>query len=484
MGSASHSNRSLIAFTPALLWGGALVFVLALIFGGATRQGLWSDAIVQLVSLPLLAAALIPLTLSSARPILWPLVIVSGAVLLPLYQLIPLPPQLWTALPGRAAFAEMYAQAGMALPWLPVSLDPGATWRAALSLIPPVAVFLATAQLGFRARRTMTLVLGAAAVASILLGVAQFMLGPNSGLRLFVVTNTTDSVGFFANRNHYAALLYATLPFVAAWIAGMARDRRPERAMAIVAAMLVFVAIVIGLAIARSRAGILLACVVSLASLVIVMRDGGSGGRRAALAVGAATLIGAALAVHYAFFSVAARLGDGVVDENRIAISVITFLTGLTFQPTGAGFGTFEAIYQTVEPTSSMIPSYVNHAHNDWAELWLEGGGLALAVLAGFLVWYAASTIRIWRARPFADSGPLDAAIARAATVAIGALLLHSWFDYPLRTTAMSVVFAFCAALLVEPVRVMPGSYLPAQASEWWDRWQARRTRRKFAGWT
>lgn len=485
MRSASRQSvsRPLLAFAPLLFWPCALCIFVAIILGGATRQGLWSDAIVQIFCLPLLAMALASLGNGSIRPITWPLALIVGAVLLPLYQLVPLPPGVWSSLPGRADFAAMYEQAGMALPWLPVSLDPGATWRATLSLIPPIAVFLATVQIGLRARRTLTLVFGAAAVASVLLGLAQIMLGPGSGLRLFTITNNTDSVGFFANRNHYAALLYAMLPFIAAWIAGVSDDRRPERYLAVIAAMLVFIAIVIGLALARSRAGILLACLVAFGGIIIVVGLGGKNGRRAALAVGAATLIGAAFAVHYAFFSVAARLGDGVVDENRLAITVTTWLTGLAYQPTGSGLGTFAPIYQMVEPVTAIIPSYVNHAHNDWVELWLEGGWLALALLVAFLVWYATTTLKTWRQRPFPDGSILDTATARAATIVIGALLVHSWFDYPLRTTAISVLFAFCAGLLIEPIRNPQTSYIPDQVDAWWERLRSRRTRRKFAGW-
>src|SRR6266851_8058889 len=40
----------------------SFVVVLAMLFGGAARQGLWSDALVELAALPLLAWALFKLT--------------------------------------------------------------------------------------------------------------------------------------------------------------------------------------------------------------------------------------------------------------------------------------------------------------------------------------------------------------------------------------------------------------------------------------
>jgi hypothetical protein len=40
---------------------------------------------------------------------------------------------------------------------------------------------------------------------------------------------------------------------------------------------------------------------------------------------------------------------------------------------------------------------------------------------------------------------------AKAATIAIGAILAHSIVDYPLRTAAISTVFAICCALIAGP---------------------------------
>ena len=48
--------------------------------------------------------------------------------------------------------------------------------------------------------------------------------------------------------------------------------------------------------------------------------------------------------------------------------------------------------------------SYVNHAHNDWLELWLTGGAPAIVLAVGFLAWLAASTFRLWSTRPTGDS--------------------------------------------------------------------------------
>ena len=59
-------------------------------------------------------------------------VVLAALFVLPLLQLIPLPPSVWTRLPGRAPFAATYEQLGLALPYLPISLKPQATWISVL----------------------------------------------------------------------------------------------------------------------------------------------------------------------------------------------------------------------------------------------------------------------------------------------------------------------------------------------------------------
>src|SRR5436190_9819009 len=98
-----------------------VVFV-ALICGGGTRQGLWSDALAQIVSLPLLAVAASRLrALADPSKLRLPLFLIFAIVLVPVLQLVPVPPRVWTILPGRAEVAEAYTAAGMSLPFLPIS---------------------------------------------------------------------------------------------------------------------------------------------------------------------------------------------------------------------------------------------------------------------------------------------------------------------------------------------------------------------------
>ena len=143
--------------------------------------------------------------------------LVALIVAIPALQLVPLPPSIWTLLPGRQLVAEPLGLLDGELPWAPISVAPTATWLSLISLLPPLAVFLATLLMNFRQRRQLSLMLLAFGALGVALGLSQVAGGPTSSLRFFAYTNPTEAVGFFANRNHFAALLYIVILFAAAW---------------------------------------------------------------------------------------------------------------------------------------------------------------------------------------------------------------------------------------------------------------------------
>src|SRR6516165_10253226 len=187
-----------------------------MLFGGGGVQE-WSDAVVQLAALPLLAWALFrfaPSQLDLGGQ--WAIDLLCAILALPLLQLIPMPASLWSGLPSRREIASAYEAAGMALPWLPISLDSTRTWLALLSLLPATAVFLAMLSLEQRSRRILIVLMFVVAFASGLLDVLQIMGGDDSPLRFYASsTRGGRAVGFFVNPDHSAALLYSTIPFIA-----------------------------------------------------------------------------------------------------------------------------------------------------------------------------------------------------------------------------------------------------------------------------
>jgi len=234
------------------------VVVLALLFGGGGNQG-WSDAVVQLAALPLLAWALFklaPSRLGSCGQ--WAVSLLFAILALPLLQLIPVPPLLWSGLPGRSEIATAFETAGMSPPWLPISLDPAATRLGLLSLLPATAIFLATLSLEQRSRRVLIVLIFIAVFVSVPLGIQQIWEGPDSPLRFYQITNRFRAVGFFANSNHNAAFLYSAIPFITAWAIALVVDQRRNRTIGLVSLAVLTVTIILGVAVTESRAGMAL----------------------------------------------------------------------------------------------------------------------------------------------------------------------------------------------------------------------------------
>jgi hypothetical protein len=431
------------------------VVILALLFGGGARQGLWSDVLVQLAALPLFPWAIFRL---AAIKVGWlgrtAILLLCLIVILPLAQLIPLPPELWTALPGRAPILAAFKTAGIELPWLPLSLDPASTWQALLSLIPAVVIFLAMLPFGQQARRVLVAVVLAVVFISVPLDMMQIMGGQESPLRFYEITNEDRAVGFFANSNHAAAFLYCAIPLAVAWAIEPAGDINERRPSAMLAMWLLLGSVVVGLSLTLSRGGLLLGFVGGLMSLALAFRQSRARNRGRLLLYGVGAILAALLlAFQFGFVGFAQRVESAdVITDLRWPVAGVTMRAALAAMPFGTGIGTFVPIYEMFAPASLLRDHYVNHAHDDWLELWLTGGVAAAALVTAFLLWFAAATLMAWR-RAAAGPPSQSNTLARAASIVILLLLAHSVIDYPLRTIALEVVLAMCCAMLVPPHR-------------------------------
>jgi len=457
----------------------AFTLVCSLLLGGG---GLLSGAILELLAIaPLLVAlgslAELPIWQTNSRTdAYWVLAFCFALAALPLIQLVPLPPLIWTHLPGRAEIVKIFDLLGGSMPWMPISVWPHATWLSFLSLLPPMAIFLAAIQLGYRERRMLTLVIIAVGAISVFIGLTQVAQGPTSALRFYTITNNTEAVGFFANRNHFAALLYTVLLFTAVWAIDVAfnsgswRDVRSfERSsiVALTAAFLLFVVLIAGEAMARSRAGLALTIVALLAIFALAFTDRRQkpGASPSKLLV-AAVIFGIILSAQFAVYRIFDRFATDPLANARIVFAHNTTAAARAFMPFGSGLGTFVPVYAMFErPVDTLANIYANHAHDDFLEIWLDTGVMGLLLLCAFLVWWGFAGVKLWR-RPSPDLSAFDCTLARAATIAIGLLLAHSFVDFPMRTEAIMAIFAVSCALLIEPLRAAePGTRVAAEPS-------------------
>jgi hypothetical protein len=438
--------------------------IAALLLGGGTRAGYLSDALLQLLSLPLLLTAL---SSSFRRPsVVRPrgvMVLCLAIIGLPLIQLAPLPPAVWTTLPGRDILAESFRLIGLPQQWAPISVAPFSTHLAVLSLIPPLAVFFGALSLQPSERRLAILSLLPVGALSVFLGLIQVAQGPASAMRFFQFTNANEAVGFFANRNHFGALLYCLILVAAVWVSDTASSgvggRTPHQKFsagklaALLAGMAAIAIMLSGEALARSRAGALFAFVALGGAFIVNRADP----RRATTAVSTskllvgAVLLSGALSLEVIFNRFLARVIDDPFEDYRWTIASRSFEAAKAFFPMGSGVGSFVQVYALFERAQdSLQDSYVNRAHDDYLEALIEGGVFSAALIAGFIFWWIVTTRKAWRPLRRHEMRA-DTSFRRASTLIVGLLLAHSLVDYPLHTSAMMVVFALACALTLAP---------------------------------
>lgn len=446
-----HEKLTLAPMTraPRLLWAAALVLLLAaLLFGGATREGFLAHAALRVGALGVLLLAVWRAPTLWRAQTRWPLLLLGAAFAVPLLQLIPLPPGLWTVLPGREPFAEAYRAAGMALPWAPISLAPHATLNAALSLLPPAAMFVATLAMDTAQRRAVLPWVLAVAAASFLLGLGQVAGGAGSELRLYEITNPSEAVGFFANRNHQASFLIVALPLAAFW--ALAWAQRGQQWLLTQVGIGLAVLFAAGVGTSNSRAGVLLLAVAGVGCLFMVMRAGRLRYNRRNLII-LGLLLAAALvpALVFGLGQIVQTLPQAIALDPRSRISPVVFDAAIRTLPFGTGLGAFDPIYRMLETPQTLTNAFMNHAHNDYLELMLETGLAAPVLIVLFFAWFGRTAVAGWRGAPMSHT----AGLARAATVAILMLLAHSAVDYPLRTPALATLFAFLCGCMIAPER-------------------------------
>lgn len=446
---ASGATRALFALS-------SITLVLALFLGGG--QGTVAEQLLALPGLALILIAGIRIGTSAVRPdrARWFWLLPIGLVLLPLLQLVPLPFSVWTMLPGRGDVAVGLAAAGVAPAAGAWTLAPLATERILWSALVPAGVFMSAAALHGSQRRTMVGVALAFAAISAIFGLWQIMEGAGSALYLYRITNEGEAVGFFANRNHLAGLLAAALPVAAGMLADRLRQHRHgmrDLPVWLLTALIVLLAV--SATATHSRAGFGLLMISVVASVAVLLRarpQGPWAGARTWLRVSA--VVAGVLIVQFTLYGLLVRLEADPLDRYRWTLAVNTLKAAEPARGTGLGLGTFVHAYDEIGDESADIEPYVNHAHDDYVELWLEGGLPAAALVVAALIvigWQLHRNLR--RAREGHGKGGSDRGLRLGAALALLLIGLHSIVDYPLRTLTIATFCSLLAAVLLGSVR-------------------------------
>jgi len=423
-----------------------VVACLTWLLGGATTDATAADEWLALLALPLLLAAAGVLMAQDVDDTLQQMALVATAAALavPLLQLLPLPEGLWRMSPARADILPELAAAGIQAPSLRGTLSPSAAEHALWRLLPALAIFLGTLALASRQRAVLVRLLLAIIGANVLFAFFQAGLPQDSTLCLYPAAGAGFG-GLLANTNHQAtALILGMVLAVGQAVHARRRaqaDRAPPQAWLWPAAFAAACFLLIPLT--TSRAGMVLALPALALALLLTGAIRWRRGR-----AGAKGLAGLAVAVLLLVIGIRAALGWMAVDqaeESRHLMTAGTLEAAAEQAPWGSGAGSFVRVFEQATPANRMQDVYVNHAHNEFVQWWLEAGVPGLLVLAFALGVLVVAGVRVLRIR--GQDG--HAILAAACFVGIAAVLAHSAADYPLRTIALMATTAALAGLML-----------------------------------
>lgn len=483
----SHSTSEDVSLRRSILLMGAFVAIVALM-GGGSRYDVASAPFVRAFAIFAMFVAIALNPPSAWRGIRTPLILLLLLALWVGAQLVPLSPDMWSALPLRDKIFAIDQLLGSADRWRPISLTPALTLNTLLALSVPLAALFVAAALPPGERVRLWWAVWAFGLASVAFGLLQFMAGPRSVFYLFRITNDASLVGLFANRNHHALMLSLSI-LAAGWLIAnevARRNRRPLVIPALIGSIAIFFlfTLIIG-----SRMGLI--CSVASTMLVYVAvrwsyrfepkpinqartrertrqapRVEPRRAMRVLLNILPFVLVAGLAALFY--FSgrdnTVGRLFDGDgVEEIRVA--TFSTIAGLLKEQWlfGSGFGSFSRVYQVIEPDALLQEAYLNHAHNDWLQLPIEGGLPAVLIFVSGATWIAFQLIAAWRQRPTPSC--VEAVETLMLAAAFGVLLAGSLVDYPLRTPSIAMLAAFLIVILIRHRDESFNSNRPAKAA-------------------
>lgn len=362
-------------------------------------------------------------------------------------QLIPLPPSLWSALPGRELYAQSYDLMQIPRPWLPIAMVPEDVLRSLLSILPIIAAFLLITRTADWDERVFAMwAVPFAAAISLALGAVQ-QLTADKGFYIYEITNYGSAVGIFSNINHHGTLLAIASVF-AVTLAIISRIRhsdgysRPSVGFIIGCALALF--FILGLLFNGSSAGyVLLAIAISMTGLSFLNVTERSSAR---WAVGLVFVVLAFIILDFFFLGNAQKnFTHSLTDQSatsRQAIFKISWEILRDVFPWGTGLGSFREIYPSYEKLHEVTSVYVNHVHNDFLELVVEMGIVGAGIIVAFILWWTRVFIGL-----LSTQNPV-AQYAKMAAIGLLIIMIHSVVDYPFRTVSISSIAGLCMGLM------------------------------------
>jgi O-antigen ligase len=252
--------------------------------------------------------------------------------------------------------------------------------------------------------------------------------------------------GPYVNHNHYAGLMEMLTAFTAAfWVSRQWHDVGSWLAGGATATGVTSVVL------SGSRAGVacvLLEMVLLLAVAVIAQRRQYRP-KAAVIGFWVALLSALLLAAWITPPETITRLASAVHSQNasfadRMVMARDALRIFHAYPLTGVGLGSFETAYPAFQTLATDF--WIDHAHNDYAELLAEtgiGGGILMAVAVAMFLDVCEKRFR----EPLALTSNAVVWLRLGATIGCLGLMVHSIFDFNLHIPANAAWFVFLTAL-------------------------------------
>lgn len=391
------------------------VLFLSVLIGGGTASGLYTETLIEVAAI--VSAAVVfssPSGPRIPRSVLW---LLALALAVFCFQIVPLPAALLSGLRPEVLLASPWLVGETRLRF--VSVGVGRTIECLLYFASSAAFFLGVTRLRPDQVYGLLPFFFMGVICNGLAAAIQYSLSDTvaiEGLLPFTI-----NAGLFANQNHFSALLFVSIPFVV--YHGLFRGHLLSGSLGLITLLLLLLA-------AGSRAGILIGLAITIISVVFLSARSRLGGY-SVLAV----FIGLSLYTMGAWTKIDAEVVDPAFGRAEFARTTVAGIE--ENWATGVGFGSFQKVYQIYEKGEMIFKPYVNHAHNDYLELALEGGVPVIFLVSAYLILLFASSV-----------GDRRDPLRKAAFLSVSFLLVHSLVDYPLRTAALAMTFAYMNGII------------------------------------
>lgn len=359
----------------------------------------------------------------------------AGIAIIPLLQMVPLPPAFWQVLPGQELRRATLYLTGLAGSWQPMTLEPGSTALCAVMAIGFVVFVGWLLRVSDTDYRRLLMVALGLVLLGILVGLLQ-VVSDGQFPQIQADNMGATLLGFYANKNHMAVVLACSVPLFDGVSKGMLA---PDKRRLAVIGYIVFV--LVAIVATNSRAGLALGALVSAVVLIELSRGVALRWRVSAVLVVAGLAV--AIMSSSAFETVSGRVDD-VSGDLRWQFLFWTWPLAERYGLLGSGFGSFQTLFITQEQLGWVKPTIVNAVHNDYLQLLIEGGVPGIAVLVLLLI-SVIDSARTFGQVPRRD--PRRRGIVLGLAI-VALFALHSVVDYPLRRPAAWVFFALGLAAL------------------------------------